>query len=159
MANQPTYPYGECWVDSKASRVKCTASPPLTLSISMKIAKRSEATEQETCQGLRSNRVAAWPLQVGGDQMLSGWGVGVSRRRRLHPATRRAWGLGQRPGSVNKPLGGRVVGGMCQRHSFKGLSFYSYEQPGTRCSEYTLKFAAGGTGSLLRLLPPCRLVI
>ena len=30
VANQPTYPYGECWVDSKASRVKCTASPPLT---------------------------------------------------------------------------------------------------------------------------------
>ena len=25
-----TYPYGECWVDSKASRVKCTATPPLT---------------------------------------------------------------------------------------------------------------------------------
>ena len=27
--NQPTYPYGECWVDFKASRVKCTASLPL----------------------------------------------------------------------------------------------------------------------------------
>ena len=25
-----TYPYGECWVDSKASRVKCTTSSPLT---------------------------------------------------------------------------------------------------------------------------------
>ena len=23
-----TYPYGECWVDSKASRVKCTTSSP-----------------------------------------------------------------------------------------------------------------------------------
>ena len=30
-----TYPYGECWVDSKASRVKCTTSSPLTLSISV----------------------------------------------------------------------------------------------------------------------------
>ena len=28
--NLTTYPYGECWVASKASRVKCTASPPLT---------------------------------------------------------------------------------------------------------------------------------
>ena len=28
--NLSTYPYGECWVASKASRVKCTASPPLT---------------------------------------------------------------------------------------------------------------------------------
>ena len=89
--------------------------------------------------------------------MLSGWGVGVSRRRRLHPC-HAGVGFGATPQGVNKPLGGRVVGGMCQRHSFKGLSFYSYEQPGTRCSEYTLKFAAGGTGSLLRLLPPCRLV-
>ena len=88
--------------------------------------------------------------------MLSGWGVGVSRTAPCHAAS---VGFGATPQGVNKPLGGRVVGGMCQRHSFKGLSFYSYEQPGTRCSEYTLKFAAGGTGSLLRLLPPCRLVI
>ena len=42
--------------------------------------------------------------------MLSGWGVGVSRRRRLHPCHAAAWGLGQRPRSVAKPLGGRVVG-------------------------------------------------
>ena len=69
--------------------------------------------------------------------MLSGWGVGVSRRRRLHPCHAASVGFGATPQGVNKPLGGRVVGGMCQRHSFKGLSFYSYEQPGTRCSEYT----------------------
>ena len=30
VANLSTYPYGECWVDSKASRVKCTTSSPLT---------------------------------------------------------------------------------------------------------------------------------
>ena len=90
--------------------------------------------------------------------MLSGWGVGVSRRRRLHPCHAASVGFGQRPKVLTSPLGARSRG-MCQRHSFKGLSFYSYEQPGTRCSEYTLKFAAGGTGSLLRLLPPCRLVI
>ena len=38
-----TYPYGECWVDSKASRVKCTTSSPLTLSISVGVAKLTEA--------------------------------------------------------------------------------------------------------------------
>ena len=54
--------------------------------------------------------------------MLSGWGVGVSRRRRLHPATRRAWGLGQRPKVLTSPLGARSRG-MCQRHSFKGYRF------------------------------------
>ena len=30
VGNPSTYPYGECWVDSKASRVKCTTSSPLT---------------------------------------------------------------------------------------------------------------------------------
>ena len=39
-----TYPYGECWVDSKASRVKCTTSSPLTPSpISVGVAKLTEA--------------------------------------------------------------------------------------------------------------------
>ena len=61
---------------------------------------------------------------------------GLSRRRRLHPCHVANAGVGSAHG-FDKPLGGRVVGGMCQRHSFKGLSFYSYEQPGTRCSEYT----------------------
>ena len=52
--------------------------------------------------------------------MLSGWGVGVSRRRRLHPCHAASVGFGATPQGVNKPLGGRVVGGMCQRHSFRG---------------------------------------
>ena len=38
-----TYPYGECWVDSKASRVKCTTSSPLTPPISVGVAKLTEA--------------------------------------------------------------------------------------------------------------------
>ena len=28
VANQPTYPYGECWVDSKASRVNARLRRP-----------------------------------------------------------------------------------------------------------------------------------
>ena len=39
------------------------------LSISVGVAKLTEADGAETCQGLRSNRVA-WPLQVGGDNAL-----------------------------------------------------------------------------------------
>ena len=54
----PTYPYGECWVDSKASRVKCTTSSPLTPLHLRGVAKLTEADGLETCQGLRSNRVA-----------------------------------------------------------------------------------------------------
>ena len=91
--------------------------------------------------------------------MLSGWGVGVSRRRRLHPATRRAWGLGQRPKVLTSPLGARSRG-MCQRHSFKGLSFYSYEQPGTRCSEYTFEICGWWhwlIASPIATMPPCYL--
>ena len=61
--------------------------------------------------------------------MLSGWGVGVSRRRRLHPCHAASVGFGATPQGVNKPLGGRVVGGMCQRHSFEGLCFYSFLRP------------------------------
>ena len=40
------------------------------LSISVGVAKLTEADGLETCQGLRSNRVAAWPLRVGGDNAL-----------------------------------------------------------------------------------------
>ena len=38
-----TYPYGECWVDSKASRVKCTTSSPLTPLHLRGVAKLTEA--------------------------------------------------------------------------------------------------------------------
>ena len=39
--------------------------------------------------------------------MLSGWGVGVSRRRRLHPCHAASVGLGQRPKVLTSPLGAR----------------------------------------------------
>ena len=96
-----TYPYGECWVDSKASRVKCTTSSPLTLSISVGVAKLTEADRAETCQGLRSNRVAAWPLQVGGDPTLCGKGAGGFS---CTPATwrTRVWAA---PTVLARPLG------------------------------------------------------
>ena len=41
--------------------------------------------------------------------MLSGWGVGVSRRRRLHPCHAASAGVGRAHG-VGKTLGGRAVG-------------------------------------------------
>ena len=67
----PPTPYGECWVDSKASRVKCTTSSPLT---PLHLRGGSKTTEADGAgnlrQGLRSNRVAAWPLQVEATQRL-----------------------------------------------------------------------------------------
>ena len=112
-----TYPYGECWVDSKASRVKCTTSSPLTPLHLRGVAKLTEADGLETCQGLRSNRVASWPLQVGGDPTLCGKVQEVF----LHPAVgERVWAAP----TCCKTLGGRAVGKMCRRHSFLRVWVY-----------------------------------
>ena len=111
-----TYPYGECWVDSKASRVKCTTSSPLTpLHLRGGSKTNRSGRSWKPCQGLRSNRVAAWPLQVGGDPTLCGKGAGGFS---LHPCHVANAGVGSAHG-VGKTLGGRAVGEkMCRRHSF-----------------------------------------
>ena len=103
--NLSTFPWAECWVDSKASRVKCTTASPLTLSISLGVAKRSEADGAGNLSRLAKNRVAAWPLLVGGDPTLCGWGAGLSRRRRLHPCHVANAGVGSAHG-LTSPLGG-----------------------------------------------------
>ena len=114
-----TYPYGECWVDSKASRVKCTTSSPWTpLHLRGGSKTNRKRTELETCQGLRSNRVAAWPLQVGGDPTLCGKGAGGFS---LHPLPRgeRGWAA---PTVLARPLGSRSRGKTVGTH-FKGFGF------------------------------------
>ena len=71
VKTQPPDPVAKCWVGSKASRVKCTASPPLTpLSTSVRVAKRSEADGAGNLSRLAKQPLAAWPLQVGGDPTL-----------------------------------------------------------------------------------------
>ena len=55
--------------------------------------------------------------------MLSGWGVGVSRRRRLHPCHAASVGFGATPQVLTKAPWGARSRGMCQRHSFKGYRF------------------------------------
>ena len=82
--------------------------------------KLTEADGAETCQGLRSNRVAAWPLQVGGDPTLCGKGAGGFS---LHPCHVANAGVGSAHG-VGKTLGGRAVGGKCAVGThFKGFGF------------------------------------
>ena len=132
-----TYPYGECWVDSKASRVKCTTSSPLTpLHLRGGSKTNRSGRSWKPVKALRSNRVAAWPLQVGGDPTLVGKGAGGFP---CTPATWRTWGVGQRPTVLTSPLGARSRG-MCQRHSFEGLCFYSFTAfVLQRCSKYTLQ--------------------
>ena len=87
----------------------------------MGVAKLTEADgELETCQGLRSNRVAAWPLQVGGDPTL------VVRVQEVFPCTPchvANAGVGSAHG-VGKTLGGRAVGEKCAVGThFKGFGF------------------------------------
>ena len=109
-----TYPYGECWVDSKASRVKCTTSSPLTLSISVGVAKLTEADGAGNLSRLAKQPLAAWPLQVGGDPTLCGKGAGGFP---LHPATwrTRVWAA---PTVLARPWGSRSRGQQSRRHSF-----------------------------------------
>ena len=121
--NLSTFPWAECWVDSKASRVKCTTASPLTpfhlLGCSKTIRSGRSRKPVKACE---ANRVAAWPLLVGGDPTLCGWGAGVAVGVACTPATWRTR-VGQRP-RLDKPPGGRVVGGRCAKGThFRGYGF------------------------------------
>ena len=98
-----TYPYGECWVDSKASRVKMHGYAALDPLTSVGVAKRSEADGAGNLSRLAKQPLAAWPLQVGGDPTLRGKGAGGFP---LHPCHVANVGCGATPHGVNKPLGG-----------------------------------------------------
>ena len=86
--NLSTFPWAECWVDSKASRVKCTTASPLTpfhlLGCSKTIRSGRSRKPVKACE---ANRVAAWPLLVGGDPTLCGWGAGLAAGVACTPAT------------------------------------------------------------------------
>ena len=66
-----SYPYGECWVDSRR-QVKCTATPPLTpLHLrggSKTIRSRRSWKPVKACEATACGQ----PLQVGGDPTLRG---------------------------------------------------------------------------------------
>ena len=119
-----TYPYGECWVDSKASRVKCTTSSPLTPLHLRGVAKLTEADGAGNL-----SRLAKQPRS---GLAFTGW-----RRQRsvvrvqevsLHPCHVANVGCGATPTSVNKPLGGRVVG-ECAKGTHLRVMFYSFLRP------------------------------
>ena len=116
-----TYPYGECWVDSKASRVKCTTSSPLTPLHLRGVAKLTEADGAGNPSRLRSNRVAAWPLQVGGDPTLL-----VVRVQEVFPCTPATWRtrVWAAPTVLARPLGSRSRGKCAVGTHFKGFGVY-----------------------------------
>ena len=106
VKTQPPDPVAKCWVGSKASRVKCTASPPLTPLHLRGSSKTIEADGAGNLSRLAKQPLAAWPLQVGGDPTLCGKGAGGFP---LHPCHVANAGVGSAHG-VGKTLGGRAVG-------------------------------------------------
>ena len=96
-----TYPYGECWVDSKASRVKCTTSSPLTPLHLRGGSKLTEADGAGNLSRLAKQPLAAWPLQVGGDPTLCGKGAGGFPCTPCHVAN----AGGAAPTVLARPLG------------------------------------------------------
>ena len=87
----------------------------------MGVAKLTEADGAGNLSRLaKQNRVAAWPLQVGGDPTLCGKGAGGFS---LHPCHVANAGVGSAHG-VGKTLGGRAVGEKCAVGThFKGFGF------------------------------------
>ena len=100
-----TYPYGECWVDSKASRVKCTTSSPLT-----PLHLRGGSKTNRSGRAGSLSRLAKQPRSSGlyGLEATTLCGKGAGG----FPCTPAAWqyaGVGSAHG-VGKTLGGPAVG-------------------------------------------------
>ena len=106
VKTQPPDPVAKCWVGSKASRVKCTASPPLTPLHLRESSKTIEADGLETCQGLRSNRLRPGLYRLEATQRSV---VRVQEVFPCTPARGEREGVGSAHG-VGKTLGGRAVG-------------------------------------------------
>ena len=113
-----TYPYGECWVDSKASRVKCTTSSPLTPLHLRGVAKLTEADGAGNL-----SRLAKQPRS----SSFTGW-----RRQRsvvrvqevsLHPCHVANARCGQRPQCWQDPWGSRSRENVPVGTHFKGFGF------------------------------------
>ena len=151
MAKPIHIPWAECWVDSKASRVKCTTASPLTpfhlLGCSKTIRSGRSRKPVKACEEPRSGLA------------FTGWrrpnalwlGCRVSRRRRLHPLPRGERGWGSAHGLTSPPRG-RVVGGRCAKGThFRGYGFIAAN--GLAQSVVSTRCSLWGEGSSARQLP------
>ena len=113
----------------------CVALDPL--SISLGVAKRSEADGAGNLSRLAKQPRSSSLYWLEATQRSVVGVQGLSRRRRLHPCHVANAGVGSAHG-VDKPLGGRVVGGRCAKGThFRGYGFIATSDFGTKCSEYT----------------------
>ena len=102
VATLSTYPYGECWVDSKASRVKCTTSSPLTPLHLRGVAKLTEADGAGNL-----SRLAKQPRS---GLAFTGWrrpNASVVRVQEVFPCTPATWRtrVWAAPTVLARPLG------------------------------------------------------
>ena len=118
VKTQPPDPVAKCWVGSKASRVKCTASPPLT-----------PLHLRESSKTIRSGRswkpVKACEATACG-LAFTGWrrpNASVVRVQEVFPAPlpRGERGCGQRPRCWQDPWGSRSRGQCAVGTHFKGF--------------------------------------
>ena len=102
--------------------MKCTTASPLTpfhlLGCSKTIRSGRSRKPVKACE---ANRVAAWPLLVGGDPTLCGWGAGVAVGVACTPCHVANAG-GQRP-RFDKPPRGRGGGMMPKALILGGYGF------------------------------------
>ena len=115
-----TYPYGECWVDSKASRVKCTTSSPLTPLHLRGVAKLTEADGAGNL-----SRLAKQPRS---GLAFTGWrrpNASVVRVQEVFPCTPATWRtrVWAAPTVLARPLGSRSRGKCAVGTHFKGFGF------------------------------------
>ena len=144
-----TYPYGECWVDSKASRVKCTTSSPLT---PLHLRGGSKLTEADGAGNL--SRLAKQPRS---GLAFTGWrrpNASVVRVQEVFPAPlpRGERGCGQRPRCWQDPWG-RAVGEKCA----VGTHFKGFGLQGTEPALCSLAWLSGDrwahVGSVAKAAP------
>ena len=119
VKTQPPDPVAKCWVGSKASRVKCTASPPLT---PLHLRESSKTIRSgRSWKPVKACEATACGLAFTGwrrPNALCGKGAGGFP---LHPCHVANAGVGSAHG-VGKTLGGRAVGGQCAVGThFKGF--------------------------------------
>ena len=118
VKTQPPDPVAKCWVGSKASRVKCTASPPLT---PLHLRESSKTIRSGwSWKPVKACEATACGLAFTGWRRPNACGKGAGGFP-LHPCHVANAGVGSAHG-VGKTLGGRAVGGQCAVGThFKGF--------------------------------------
>ena len=149
MATLSTYPYGECWVDSKASRVKCTTSSPLT---PLHLRGGSKLTEADGAGN--PSRLAKQPRS---GLAFTGWrrpNASVVRVQEVFPCTPATWRtrVWAAPTVLARPLGSRSRGKCAVGTHFKG--FWVYKAQSQLCVALLGCLVIGGRMSAVSLKLP-----